>query len=194
MRVILIRHGKTIGNLEHRYVGSTDESLCQEGMNTLLAYRNRGLYPKVDRIYVSPMKRCIESARIIYPDRAYVYCPELRECDFGCFEYRNYIELNENELYQKWIDSNGTMDFPQGEKIEAFRGRCQKSFERIISASKEETLAFVIHGGSIMSVLHKYALPHKDYFDWQIENGEGFIADVSIDRKNLERIHKLSNR
>ena len=31
MDVYLIRHGKTKGNLEGRYIGTTDEPLCEEG-------------------------------------------------------------------------------------------------------------------------------------------------------------------
>lgn len=191
MIVIFIRHGKTKGNLEHRYVGTTEESLCKEGVQALLEYKEKGLYPMADSIYISPQLRCMESARIIYPDRQYIVCKDLRECNFGEFEFKNYIELNGNESYQKWIDSNGTMDFPGGEGVEEFQRRCQKEFHEIISSSKEETIALVVHGGTIMSILHKYALPHRDYFDWQIGNGEGFITKVSVDGKSLEVIDKI---
>ena len=33
LKVTFIRHGKTFGNLQHRYVGRTDEELCDEGIN-----------------------------------------------------------------------------------------------------------------------------------------------------------------
>ena len=34
--IILVRHGKTAGNLEGRYIGSrTDEPLCEEGIHAL---------------------------------------------------------------------------------------------------------------------------------------------------------------
>ena len=32
----LIRHGKTKGNLEGRYIGTTDEPLCEEGKQSLM--------------------------------------------------------------------------------------------------------------------------------------------------------------
>ena len=41
VRVILIRHGKTRGNLEGRYVGRTDEPLCPEGVAALEAHGAR---------------------------------------------------------------------------------------------------------------------------------------------------------
>lgn len=191
MIVILIRHGKTKGNLEHRYVGTTEESLCEEGTQKLREYKEKGLYPDVEYIYTSPQKRCVESARILYPGRKYITCEDFRECDFGEFEYKNYIELKDNENYQNWIDSNGSLDFPGGEGVAEFKDRCQQAFEHIISSSKGEKLAFLIHGGTIMSILHKYALPHKDYYDWQIGNGEGFIAKVAADKKSLEIIDTI---
>ena len=43
----------------------------------------------------------------------------------------------------------------------------------------EEKEAFlVVHGGTIMAVLDRFSEPHRDYYDWQIRNGEGFQAEV----------------
>ena len=32
LSVLLIRHGKTIGNMQRRYIGCTDEPLCEQGV------------------------------------------------------------------------------------------------------------------------------------------------------------------
>ena len=108
MKIIFIRHGKTAGNLEKRYIGTTDESLCDEGKSEI---KGRA-YPDVRRVICSPMKRCIETAALIYPDIKPFICNDLRECDFGDFENKNYSELNGNADYQRWIDSGGEMPFP----------------------------------------------------------------------------------
>ena len=36
MELYFIRHGKTKGNIEKRYIGSTDENLCKEGKEKLV--------------------------------------------------------------------------------------------------------------------------------------------------------------
>ena len=36
MKAILIRHGKTKGNAEQRYIGTTDECLTNEGIEEIL--------------------------------------------------------------------------------------------------------------------------------------------------------------
>ncbi len=62
-----------------RYIGRTDESLSQKGIEEI---KNR-LYPGVDTVLVSPMKKmCRDCKKIIYPDSKYIICNDFRECDF----------------------------------------------------------------------------------------------------------------
>ena len=69
-RLFLIRHGLTQGNLERRYIGRrSDLPLCEEGRKGLLALKEEFEYPDVKKVYAAPMKRCFETAEILYPDR-----------------------------------------------------------------------------------------------------------------------------
>ena len=185
--LILIRHGKTAGNLLGRYIGSrTDEPLCDEGREGLAGKQ----LPEVERLYVSPMKRCVETAEILWPgfDRKKMQkVTDLRECDFGDFENKNYQELSGNGDYQAWIDSNGTLPFPNGESMDAFKSRCLEAFARIVeevSGAEQEWIAsgktgifragIVVHGGTIMAILEQYGYPKAAYFDYQVKNGCGY--------------------
>ena len=185
--LLLIRHGKTAGNLLGRYIGSrTDEPLCDEGREGLA----RKQLPEVERLYVSPMKRCVETAEILWPgfDRKKMQkVTDLRECDFGDFENKNYKELSGNGDYQAWIDSNGTLPFPNGESMDAFKSRCLEAFARIVeevSGAEQEWIAsgktgifragIVVHGGTIMAILEQYGYPKAAYFDYQVKNGCGY--------------------
>ena len=175
MLIELIRHGSTAGNLEHRYVGSTDEPLTEDTLQEL--EKRKGRFPVPDLVIVSPMKRCVQTAEGLFPDVRKELMPELKECDFGEFEYKNYKELQDDARYQAWIDSNGTMAFPGGESREQFVSRCSMAFaDACRKAEKEgcECLAFAVHGGTIMAVLDQYSDPHRDYFEWQVKNLEGF--------------------
>ncbi len=180
IQVFLLRHSYTEGNLKKRYIGKTDEPLCKEGI-TLLKGKH---YPDAEKIFVSPMLRCRQSAELMYPNREYEIIESLRECDFGIFENKNYQELSGNKSYQEWIDSMGTLPFPQGESREEFRKRTLEGFESALQRCKEDGIqkvAFVIHGGNIMNIMETYALPLGNYYDYQIKNGEGyelFIADA----------------
>ncbi|MEI3521253.1 MAG: histidine phosphatase family protein [Anaerosacchariphilus sp.] len=41
----LIRHGKTYGNTLGRYIGTTDEPLCEEGREACRLFSKRGSTP-----------------------------------------------------------------------------------------------------------------------------------------------------
>lgn len=174
MRLILIRHGKTQGNLSGRYIGCrTDEALCDEGV---LQLKGRS-YPAADAVFCSPMKRCIQTAEILYPGRSIRVVEDLRECDFGDFENLNYEELNGRADYQAWIDSGGEMAFPHGESRAEFAHRCVRAFRETMNQLDQGSYAFVVHGGTIMAVMEAMACPKGEYYDFQVKNGEGYILN-----------------
>lgn len=192
MKVYFIRHGKTKGNLEGRYVGRTDEGL-QEDFIYELKEKNM---PVVDGIYVSPMRRCIETCGHMYPGREYEIVENLKEMDFGDFEYKSFDELNGDILYQSWVDSNGTLPFPGGESMITFQVRCKSAFEKAIENAMEsgyKEVAFVVHGGTIMALLDAYSEPHKDYFYWQVKNGCGYEGRIEVidERMVISTLHRL---
>ena len=130
-------------------------------------------------------------AEIIYPEMmkagAYSCNEKLRECDFGLFENHNYIELSGCPEYQAWIDSGGKLPFPEGESREAFIRRTLEGFREVVrdaQAHDRETIAVVAHGGTIMSIMERYAVkedgtPAGSYYDYQIKNGEGYELRIS---------------
>lgn len=192
MKVYFIRHGKTKGNLEGRYVGRTDEGLLEDFIYEL---KEKNM-PVVESIYVSPMRRCIETCGQIYPGREYEIVENLKEMDFGDFEYKSFDELNGNILYQSWVDSNGTLPFPGGESMIIFQDRCKSAFEKVIESAMEsgfKEVAFVVHGGTIMALLDAYSGPHKDYFHWQVKNGCGYEGRIEVidERMVISTLHRL---
>lgn len=174
MKWILIRHGATMGNLEKRYVGCrTDEPLCPEG----IAQLKQREVPAAGRVFASPMRRCLETAAILYPGIEPEIVPDFRECDFGAFEYHNYPELNGREDYQAWIDSGGELPFPGGESRAEFAKRCVDAFERIRKEAPREDCALIVHGGTVMAIMEAAARPKGNYYDFQAGNGCGFILE-----------------
>lgn len=187
MHIYFVRHGKTKGNEEGRYIGTTDEKLSEKGKQQLKEKLQESIYPKAAYIYVSPMKRCMETAELLYPGQEKIVCKDFRETDFGAFEGKNYEELKENPQYQAWIDSNGILPFPGGESREEFTKRCIRQFEAIIHAhirqGRQGDIAFVVHGGTIMAIMEHFAIPKKSYYDWQMKNGEMLVTELVVGEK-----------
>ena len=175
MKWILIRHGQTQGNLEHRYIGCrTNEPLCPEGIASLQGKS----YPPAAKVFVSPMKRCLETAVLLYPDVPTEVVEDFRECDFGDWENKNYAELNGREDYQAWIDSGGEMSFPGGESRAEFAARCVRAFDELLTRNLQEDCAIIAHGGTIMAIMERYAHPCGAYYDFQVSNGCGFVLNI----------------
>ena len=91
IKIAMIRHGKTYGNTLGRYIGVTDEPLCEEGKKEL----EQRTMDTVELLFVSPLKRCLETADVLYPYAKQVKIPEFAECNFGEFENKNYQELKD---------------------------------------------------------------------------------------------------
>ena len=174
MIVNFIRHGKTSGNLKRSYIGSTDEILCETGIEEVKAKN----YPLCDVLAVSPMKRCIQTAEIIYGNSDYIVCEDFRECDFGLFEGKTYEELKDNPEYIKWCESPFGTVLPEGENPDEFRKRCVREFVRLTnSIENTKTLSIVVHGGTIMSVMEAFEENHRSFYEYHIENACVFVTE-----------------
>lgn len=94
------------------------------------------------------------------------------------FEGKNYQELTGNPKYQSWIDSGGTKAFPGGEDPMEFRKRCVCGFEQMMEKmikGKRKKIAFVVHGGTIMSVMEAFDPEKKEFYHWQVKTEKVFI-------------------
>ncbi len=186
LELALIRHGKTFGNTQGRYIGTTDEPLCREGIDALDGRAADD--PAAELVFSSPMKRCMQTAGILYPGMEPYVLEDFRECDFGEFENKNYKELSGNSAYQAWIDSGGTMAFPGGESREQVTERTVRAFRQMLEVCRERQAtqaALVAHGGTIMTVMEQFARPKRDYYDWQVKNGCGFLTEVKKEDESI---------
>ena len=172
MEVIIIRHGKTQGNLEQKYIGITDDPLCEIGINEL----KERTYPKADLIISSPLKRCRQTAEIIY-GRYDEVVEGLRECNFGTFENKSFVDMENDDYYHKWVESGGKLPFPNGECMESFKKRTIEAFEDTIARHRNvKRIAFVVHGGTIMAVGSKYK--GGNFYDYHFKNGEYMVISL----------------
>lgn len=217
--VNLIRHGQTAGNAKKRYIGVTDEHLSARGAAQL----SEKAYPPAEAWFLSPMRRCLETAAVaeekassgeagqeweneIWKKRVSgflgegkkIIVPDFRECDFGLFENKNYMELADCPEYQAWINSGGRLPFPGGEAVEEFKSRCCLAFEKMVERICQEgwtAVNAVVHGGTIMSIMERYARPQRDYYEWHVDNGGGYTLVIDPEswrrKKILDQYRKL---
>lgn len=176
MELVLIRHFQTPGNGKGQYIGSTDEPLDRGRIPCPVPE-----YPSIDKLAISPMMRCKQTAELIYPGMEGTVYPLLRELDFGEYERRTYEELKQEPAYQRWIDSGGLGAFPGGEDRAAFQKRCMQGMEEVASdaiGQKCKRVAAVVHGGTIMAVMSAYSPGKESFYHWQVKNGGGYLVEI----------------
>lgn len=180
--VLLLRHGATPGNALHKYIGATDEPLSPEGRAALAGLR----YPAADLVYISPMLRCRQTAELLFPDATFAVVEDLREMDFGVFEGRSFREMEQDADYSAWLASNCEAPIPGGETKAGFTDRCCAAFLTVLERDPSPRLTFLVHGGSIMAVLSRYGRPRRDYYDWAVDNGRGFLLEWDPETRLLQ--------
>ena len=180
--IYLIRHGITQGNLDGKYIGQTDLPLCAEGADTIRSLTDMEVYPSVQKVYSSPLTRCLETADIIYPDRQLMIVDELSEMDFGDFENKKQSDIAQLPEYVQWIKGGVDACPPNGEKFGDFTLRCISGLDVVFSdmMAKDVTRAAVVtHGGVITNLLAGYGLPKGKLADFMCGPGEGFEIILS---------------
>lgn len=185
VEIILIRHGKTEGNKEKRYIGRTDQPLSEEGIAGIK--ENLGRYPSVEKVYASPMKRTRQTAELIYPGQASELVDGLREMDMGVFEGKNHAELKNRPSYILWVATRGKISIPGGESMKYFGKRTMDAFTQVLGDMQAEGIkrsAVVAHGGTIMSIVSQLA--DDDYYKYMVNNGAGFHLTLDDDGKLLD--------
>ena len=182
MNIYIIRHGETAGNVFKKYVGRTDEPLSDIGIEYV---KKSGISPGVKKVYVSPMLRVKMTASIKFPNAAQIVMDGLREFDFGDFEYRSAGEMADDPAYREWVDGYCAGTPPGGEDRERFSQRVRLAFERIVGLSAGDGNVFIVaHGGTIMSIMDRYAVPEKPYFEWFTANCGGYRARLILSEQN----------
>lgn len=190
MNFLFIRHLKTLSNLQKRYVGRLDEPLFEPEKQSL----PQNLPSSVGKLYVSPMKRCLQTAEILYPGVKYSLEPGLREMDFGAFEGKTYEDLKEDSRYIAFL--NGSDQIPEGDSVSAFKKRCADTFTRLIEESDLEDIAneptvLICHGGVIMAVMEAFEAGQKGFYGYQVKNGGGFLTNYNKVTGRLEILQEV---
>lgn len=184
MIVELWRHGLTAGTIARRYEGAgTDSALDIPATRSALS-RSPGPAGAPRRVFVSDMRRCVETARLIYPGAPLVLRRDLREIHFGEFEGRLFADMEHDRAYRRWVDSGCEEACPGGEDKAGFTRRVVAGVLAILeeeSARGSSYAAIVAHGGCARAVLSELARPRIPYFSvdappagrWLLEWGQG---------------------
>lgn len=175
--IYLFRHGLTKGNLNAQYIGHTDLPLTTDSISALRKIRATEHYPKVQAVFSSPLKRCADSARIMFDNSNIIVINDFIEYDFGEFEGHTADELKNNDNFKAWLKGGTQARPPFGESNEHFAKRVLTAFEKVINGCLQtgtDSIAIVGHAGVLMTILSCYCLPEAPMAHWQMDAGYGY--------------------
>ncbi len=188
-----IRHGMTAGNIFGLYIGTTDISLCDEGREQLEKMTQELEYPSVHKVYTSPLKRCVQSAELIYPDRWTQVITELRECNFGIFEAKMFSELKNDPEYIKWME-DASQAPPKGESALEVSRRADAAVDMILEDMMQQRInraAVITHGGIIAMLLAAHGFPRRSIREWPVDFGRGWCVSINPQRWLTDRVFEV---
>ena len=156
-RLIVVRHGQTLWNLERKYQGHSDIALTDAGRKQAEAVAERLAEETIDAVYASDLSRAFKTAEYIAAKHNLLVnvVPELREIKFGDWEGLTYEEISERwpgMLGKLWTTPD-ELQIPGGETFHELKERAYAAIKKIVAAHPDQTVAVVAHGGTIGTIL-----------------------------------------
>ncbi len=156
-RVYFVRHGSTPLTAEDRFAGSTDLELSDEGRSQVSQLAERLQSERIAQIYASPMRRTMETARILGAPQKLAPLPRegLREIDHGRWEGLSRKEVAERfpSEYEAWEKDPFTFAPQGGEAGVAVMARALPIVRAVVEAHPGETVVVVSHKATIRLVI-----------------------------------------
>jgi 2,3-bisphosphoglycerate-dependent phosphoglycerate mutase len=161
-RVILIRHGQTIWNLEKREMGQLDSQLSEKGEMQAKALAKRLENVHFSALYSSDLGRALQTAQYIseISGKVIITDTELRERNMGIFQGYTREEIAK-KYPDEWAAHNSPAKFdyviPNGESQRQRHERSIRAFNRLADNHSEEQIVIVSHAG-ILRTIFEYVL------------------------------------
>ncbi|WP_094604644.1 Phosphoserine phosphatase 1 [Sporomusa silvacetica DSM 10669] len=156
-RLIVVRHGQTVWNLERKYQGHSDIALTDKGLRQAEAVGARLADEKIDAVYASDLSRAFKTAECIAAKHSLTVSvvPALREIKFGDWEGLTYEQITAQwpGLLGKLWTTPDELQIPGGESFQQLKERAYAAIEKIVDEHPDQTVVVVAHGGTIGTIL-----------------------------------------
>lgn len=154
-KIILVRHGQSIGNQTRTFLGHTDLDLSEIGYLQAKATADYLKNEKIDVIYASDLKRAYNTADFHAKMRnlEVIPCKNLREAYAGEWEGKNVDELiatwGADFFTNEWKNNFGCFTFPGGESVKDAGERFYAEILLISTENQGKTILIGAHAAVI---------------------------------------------
>lgn len=183
MKLVLVRHGYSLGNKKGTYTGWSNVPLVEEGIEELKEIRATYDFPKTDRYIASDLVRAVDTFEYLFgpENKLFETSEQLREIFFGDYEDHSGKEMVPHFFEGFPLNARTA----KGETISEFMYRVINKIARALVQAKNDgldSLTVVCHSGVIKVLLvfleHR---PFSDFTEIDTPNGLGYDIDVDVD-------------
>lgn len=193
MKLILMRHGRTLGN-EQEIIqgGQTDGELSEEGKKQAKKAAQRLKNERIDVIIISPLQRTKQTSEPIikeHPAAEIIYDKEVREKDFGLMEGTTY-----KDFFKRLEDSGKPMqEYKEkgGETSHDVFQRAKKFANSIIHKYKGKTVLIISHG-TFIRILMDYLMDKKFNVDRKHSHDNTGISIIELKDDGNHKAHLIN--
>jgi len=159
MKIYLIRHGQTTGDVEDRYGGEYEDHLSPEGIKQVRQLANSLKNKNIEIIFHSSRIRATETAQIVSEilNVKTIKNNDIKERNaYGILTGMKKTEAKEK--YPKEVEklkSVPCQGITNSEDYDLFKKRILKGFEEIFNQNYQ-TIAVISHGGPISGFVREY--------------------------------------
>lgn len=172
MKVFLLRHGETEGNVNGQFSGATDTPLTKYGIEQANEAHLKLRGESFDVVVSSPLSRAHDTAKCVTTNTITLH-EGLCEMNFGIFEGLTYIEIQEKyfEEYKVWKKEGTDYRFKNGESLRGFYDRVIQTYTELLKQYEGQNILIVAHSGVIRSILaHEISENFDHYWKYKIDN------------------------
>ncbi len=153
MRIILLRHGECLANIEDVFPGQVDSPLSRLGIEQAECAAKYLKNFKIDKIYSSDLSRAIMTAEATnaYFGLDIIIDERLREINGGDWQMKKYDSLSSlyPEDYRLWKTDTANSTPTNGESVKNLAERMLKVLIEIAENNKNSTVLIATHSGAI---------------------------------------------
>ncbi len=188
-KLLLTRHGHVEGIKPERFRGRAPLPLTERGCReaALLAERIAGSF-RPQRIYTSPMGRCVETGAAI--SRATgapaAICAGLNDIDYGAWQFKTFEQARAEDprLFSAWFSTPDMVRFAGGESLQDVAARGADVLRRLVAEHPQDTLVLVGHDSiNRVLLLQLLGLPLAAY--WRLAQTPCGLNEIEIDRGSV---------
>lgn len=163
--LFFVRHGLTAATGVR--LTPVDISLSPEGREQAAAVAERLRVVPFAALYVSPVRRCLETAEAVAAGRNLepTQVAGLADTEYGTYSGRTFRQLARSPLWKQLKRRPSSIRFPDGESLGEVQQRTVSAIEEIAARHPKGPVAVVTHADPILLMLAHYGGVHVDLFE-----------------------------